>query len=141
MSKITNEPNNAEDIAGKILALMAKDPDSRAVHDFMQYACAVLNLTGERLLTASMEIAKKSEGKPHEAESLPEITIGYEELRECLEDKIKSMCARLPDGMTMEQLVAGFAEYCRSDVYEWLKDNLKSFVERYDFPSKYDVED
>ncbi len=138
MSKTTLESNNAEDIAGKILALMAKDPDSRAVHDFMQYACAVLSLTGERLMTASIEMAKKSERKPREAESLPEITIGYDELRESLEDKIESMRARLPDGMTIEKLVAEFAEYCRSDIHEWLKDNLKSFVEKYDFPSKYD---
>ncbi len=141
MSKTTQEPNNAEEIAGKILALIAKDPDSRAVHNFLEYACAVLNITGEKLITASIEMAKKSERKPLEAKSLPEVTVGYDELRECLEDKIKRMCVRLPDGMTMEQLVADFAEYCRSDVYEWLRDNLKSFVENYHFPSKYDVEE
>ncbi len=71
--KTTQEPNNAEEVAGKILALIAKDPDSRAVHDFLEYACATLNITGEKLITASIEMAKKSERKTLEAESLPEI--------------------------------------------------------------------
>jgi hypothetical protein len=141
MSNLSQKPNNAEEIAKQTLALIAKDPDFIAVHHFMEYVCAALDITGEELIDAGIDIEKKSGTEPVETKPLPEVVVGYDVLHECLEDKLKSMCVVLPEDMTMERLVADFAEYCSSDVHEWLKDNLKSFVERYDFPSKFDREE
>jgi hypothetical protein len=72
---------------------------------------------------------------------MPDVVIGYDVLHEYLEDKMKDLCIVLPDDMSMERAVKLFAEYCSSDVHDWLKDNLKSFFDKYDFPSKYDKEE
>jgi hypothetical protein len=42
-----------------------------------------------------------------------------------LEDELEGI--EMPENVTREELLGAFCEYVEEDLYEWLKDNFKSF--------------
>ena len=48
-------------------------------------------------------------------------------VKEFLEEKFEDVPLEIPKDIPMEVLVETFCKYTEDDLYEWLKDNYKSF--------------
>lgn len=127
---------------GKVVMIKDEDysPECETVCSNMSAMLEVAGFKTDGEHEAILEALGKIRLVRTDIKPLPSVTVEFDTLREYLEEKLRSMCAVLPKGMTMERLAAEFAAYCSSDIHDWLKDNLKSFVDRYDFPSKYGQE-
>ena len=52
-------------------------------------------------------------------------------VKEFLEENFKESGMKIPKGIKKSELVETFCLYVENDYYEWLKDNFKSFFNRW----------
>ncbi|MBE0477627.1 hypothetical protein IBX65_00710 [Candidatus Aerophobetes bacterium] len=53
-------------------------------------------------------------------------------VKEFLEEEFKDIELEIPRDISKEALIETFCRYTEDDLYEWLKDNFKSFFNRAD---------
>ncbi|MBI4301552.1 MAG: hypothetical protein HY664_03000 [Chloroflexi bacterium] len=54
-------------------------------------------------------------------------------IRDYLRERLEDDEIELPDGVSLDDLADDFMEYIEIDIYEWLRDNYRSFFRDFDW--------